>query len=115
MTPPSQDILTNLVDMTTDGREKRLLATLAQDSNMYDRWRVKKAVTLPQLLETFPHLSLDPLMLLRRLPTLQPRAYAIASAPVEEKIRVATAIVKEKGERTRIQFKEKSICSTFES
>ena len=96
-TPPSQDILADLVGMTEDAREKRLLSTLAQDAATYDRWRVRKAVTFPELLTTFSHIRVDPILLLKKFPTLQPRLYAIASSAAEDKIRIVTAIVKQRG------------------
>ena len=83
--------------MTDDDREKKLLSALAHESKTFDAWRVKKASTFPELLQTFPKLQVDPALLLTKFPTLQPRLYAIASSPAEEKIRITTAIVKRKG------------------
>ena len=108
-TPASQEILAGLADMTDDAREKKLLTTLARDGKTFDRWRVRKATTLPQLLATFANLRLDPEFLLRKFPTLQPRLYAIASSPAEGKIRIATAIVKEKGCCVRARARKNAI------
>lgn len=96
-TPPSQEILSDLAELTTDLREKKLLTALARENKTYDKWRVKKPTTLPNLLATFPNLRVTAELLLKKLPSLQPRFYAIASSPAEEKIRITTAVVKEKG------------------
>jgi len=109
-TPPTQDILADLVHMTDDDREKKLLSALAHESKTFDAWRVKKASTFPELLQTFPKLRVDPALLLTKFPTLQPRLYAIASSPAEEKIRITTAIVKRKAHDSNAMY---GVCSNW--
>ncbi|VDI59533.1 nitric-oxide synthase, brain [Mytilus galloprovincialis] len=79
-TPPSQELLKQLVSQATRDNDKIKIENLANDIHEYEDWRYEKMPNVLEVLEEFPSLKINPSLLISQLPLLQQRFYSISSS-----------------------------------
>uniref|UniRef100_A0A6Q2Z3H2 Nitric oxide synthase n=1 Tax=Esox lucius TaxID=8010 RepID=A0A6Q2Z3H2_ESOLU len=80
-TPPSQNLLHKLSQLTKQEEHHQRLLTLAKNSQEYIKWKTFRVPTFLEVLEEFPSLEPSAEFLLSQLPLLKPRLYSISSSP----------------------------------
>uniref|UniRef100_A0A6Q2WR08 Nitric oxide synthase, inducible n=1 Tax=Esox lucius TaxID=8010 RepID=A0A6Q2WR08_ESOLU len=78
-TPPSQNLLHKLSQLTKQEEHHQRLLTL--NSQEYIKWKTFRVPTFLEVLEEFPSLEPSAEFLLSQLPLLKPRLYSISSSP----------------------------------
>ncbi|XP_067102023.1 nitric oxide synthase 2b, inducible [Osmerus mordax] len=79
-TPPSQNLLYKLSQITNQDEHCQRLLTLATDIKEYTTWKMFKCPTFLEVLEEFPTLEPSEAFLYSQLPLLKPRLYSISSS-----------------------------------
>ncbi|KAJ7990649.1 hypothetical protein DPEC_G00302580 [Dallia pectoralis] len=80
-TPPSQNLLHKLSQLTKQDEHRQRLLTLAKSSQEYTKWKTFRVPNFLEVLEEFPSLEPSAEFLLTQLPLLKPRLYSISSSP----------------------------------
>uniref|UniRef100_A0A3P8YK34 Nitric oxide synthase n=1 Tax=Esox lucius TaxID=8010 RepID=A0A3P8YK34_ESOLU len=80
-TPPSQNLLHKLSQLTKQEEHCQRLLTLAKNSQEYTKWKTFCVPNFLEVLEEFPSLEPSSEFLLSQLPVLKPRLYSISSSP----------------------------------
>lgn len=68
---------------------------LEQDPHDYEEWKHLRFPHLPEVLQEFPSVDIEPALFLSQLPLLQPRFYSISSSPLVHRgeIHLTVAVV----------------------
>lgn len=77
-TPPSIKLLNVLCEHCSDIVEKTTLLSIIEDH--YDDWKFQNYPNIVEVLEEFPSIKIDVILLLNLLPVLNPRHYSISSS-----------------------------------
>ncbi|KAK2710156.1 hypothetical protein QYM36_013728, partial [Artemia franciscana] len=78
-TPPTMMLLSELATYATNQTEKERLNRLSEDPGKYLHWRRSRWPTILSLLEEFSSLSIPAVVLIYKLPLMQPCFYSISS------------------------------------
>jgi len=90
---PSQALLGLLARYTEDKQEKESLTVLANDDEIYDKWR-EDAKDICSTLQEFVSVNINSALLVSQLSLIKPRRYSIASAPRGQTLSLVVGVVR---------------------
>uniref|UniRef100_A0A8C8RTC3 Nitric oxide synthase n=1 Tax=Pelusios castaneus TaxID=367368 RepID=A0A8C8RTC3_9SAUR len=112
-TPPSQQLLKKLSQLTTEEGDKQRLEALCHVSE-YNKWKFFNSPTILEVLKEFPSIQVSTSFLLTQLPLLKPRYYSISSSrdltPREIHLTVAVVSYRTRGGQGPLHH---GVCSTW--
>ena len=89
---PSQSLLGLLARYTEDKDEKESLTVLANDDEIYYKWR-EDGKDICLTLQEFVSVSINSSLLISQLSLIKPRRYSIASAPQGRTLSLVVGVV----------------------
>jgi len=89
---PSQSLLGLLARYAEDKEEKESLTVLANDDEMYDKWR-EDGRDICLTLQEFVSVNINSSLLISQLSLIKPRRYSIASAPRGQTVSLVVGVV----------------------
>eukprot|EP00795_Rhopilema_esculentum_P015606 gene15605-6882_t len=94
-TPPTPQLLAQLAMQATDQKEKEKLEELGKGSSLYEDWKFYRFPNLVEVLQEFPSVKADVMLILTQLPLLQSRYYSISSSPLlyPNEVHITVAVV----------------------
>ena len=89
---PSQSLLGLLARYAEDKEEKESLTVLANDDEIYDKWR-EDGRDICLTLQEFVSVNINSSLLISQLSLIKPRRYSIASAPRGQTLSLVVGVV----------------------